>query len=105
MSGDIEASGVGAVFVKMLREPLHRAPHLGDDAVEARGGRKRVFDQREVDPVRQDAFGEEGGAFLVVRLPIAAMDKGESWRLRVGGEKQVEPLARAITVTQIEMAL
>ena len=65
-------------------------------------GRQRVFDDREIDPERKQALGEEGEILLVVHLPIAAVDKRKRRRLRIGGEKQIEPLARRIAVGEVE---
>ena len=88
----------------MLGEPLHRAAHLSNDAIEPRRRGQRVFDDREIDPERKQALGEEGEILLVVHLPIAAVDKRKRGRLRIGGEKQIEPLARGIAVGKVEMA-
>ena len=79
----------------MFGEPSHGAAHLGDDTVEPGGRRQGVFDDREIDPERKHALGKEGEILLnqIVDLPIAAVDKGQRRRLRVGGKKEIEPLA------------
>jgi hypothetical protein len=70
--------------------------------IEPRCRRQRVFDDREIDPERKQALGEEGEILLVVHLPIAAVDKRKCGGLRIGGEKQIEPLARGLAVGKIE---
>jgi hypothetical protein len=57
-----------------------------------------------IDPERNQALGEEGKILLVVHLPIPAVDKRKRGRLRIGGEKQIEPLARSIAVGKVENA-
>ena len=52
----------------MLSKPLRSAAYLGDDAIEPRRRGQRILDEREVDSVRQHAFGEKGGAFLVSNI-------------------------------------
>src|SRR5713226_5692461 len=54
-------------------------------------------------PFGSSPLGEKREGFLVVRLPVAAMDEGECWRLRIGGEKEIEPLARRLSVSKVEM--
>jgi hypothetical protein len=90
----------------MRGEPSHGAAHLGDDAVEPGGRRQGVFDDREIDPERKQALGKEGEILLnqIVDLPIAAVDKGQRRRLRVGGKKEIEPLAGSIAVSEVKMA-
>src|SRR5271166_5394521 len=103
MPGDVEPGGVGAIITEMFGEPMHRAAYLGDDAVEPRRRRQRVFDDCEIDPERQQTFGEEGETLLVVHLPIAAMNEREGGRLGISGEEQIEPLSRAVAVGKVEM--
>jgi hypothetical protein len=59
----------------MRGEPLYRTAHFGDDAIEPGRRSQRVFDDREIDPERQEAVGEKGETLLVVHLPVAAVDK------------------------------
>jgi hypothetical protein len=59
MPCDIEACWIGVVFGEMLGEPLDGAAHLTDDSVESRRRSQRIFDDREIDPERQQALGEE----------------------------------------------
>ena len=88
----------------MFGQPPHGAAYLRNDAVEPRRRRQRVFDDREIDPERKQTLREEGEILLIVHLPIAAMDKPKRGRLRIGGEKQIEPLARSIAVGKVEKA-
>src|SRR5690348_9380772 len=44
-------------------------------------------------------------ADAIVHLPIAAMNEREDRCLRIGSEKQIEPLARAPAVVNIEMTV
>src|SRR6516165_6402923 len=90
----------------MFGEPSHGAAHLGDDAVESSRWRQRVFDDREIDPERKQALREEGETLLydIVYLPIAAVDERKRRRVRIGGEKQIEPLARRVAIGKIKMA-
>jgi hypothetical protein len=88
----------------MLGEPPHGAAHLGNNAVEPRRGRQRVFDDREIDPKRKQALGEEGEALLIVHLPIPAVNKRKRRCFRIGGKKQIEPLARGVAVGKVEMS-
>src|SRR5438270_14084300 len=86
----------------MLGEPPHRTAYLADNAIEPRRRGQRVFDDREIDPERKQALGEEGKTLLVVHLPIAAVDKHKRGRLRIGREKQIEPLARSLAVSEVK---
>src|SRR5439155_16390820 len=54
-------------------------------------------------PCGNTPSARKGGAFLVVHLPVAAVDEGQGRRLRIGGEKQVEPFTRAVAVGEVEM--
>ena len=88
----------------MFGQPPPGAAYLGNDAFEPGRRSQRVFDDREINPERKQALGEEGKTLLVVHLPIAAVDKRKRGRLRIGGEKQIEPLARGVAVGKVEMA-
>src|SRR5215470_16001588 len=93
------------MFGEMFGQPPHRTAYLGNNAFEPRHRGKRVLDNREIDPERQQALGEEGEILLVVHLPIAAVDKRKRGRLRIGGEKQIEPLARSLAVSEVETSV
>src|SRR5215471_11380861 len=93
------------MFGEMFGQPPHRTAYLGNNAFEPRHRGKRVFDNREIDPERQQALGEEGEILLVVHLPIAAVDKRKRGCLRIGGEKQIEPLARSLAVNEVETSV
>jgi hypothetical protein len=71
----------------MLGEPPHRTAYLGNDAIEPRRRGQRIFDEREIDPERKQALGEESEILLVVHLPIAAVDNRKRGRLRIGGRR------------------
>src|SRR5215831_20761676 len=90
----------------MFGEPPDGAAHLVDNAIEPGRRGQRVFDDREIDPEREQCLGEEGETLLyeIVYLPIPAMDKCKRRRLRMGSKKQIEPLARGIAVSEVEMA-
>src|SRR6516162_6053816 len=90
------------MFGEMFGQPLHGTAYLGNNAFEPRHRGKRVLDNREIDPERQQALGEEGEILLVVHLPIAAVDERKRGRLWIGGEKQIEPLARSLAVSEVE---
>src|SRR6516225_245410 len=90
------------MFGEMFGQPPHRTAYLGNNAFEPSHRGKRVFDNREIDPERQQALSEEGKTLLVVHLPIAAVDKRKRGRLRISGEKQIEPLARSLAVSEVE---
>jgi hypothetical protein len=98
--------GVGAVLAEMFGEPPDGAAHLVDNAIEPRRRGQRVFDDRETDPEREQCLGEEGETLLyvIVYLPIAAVDERKRRRVGIGGEKQIEPLARGVTIGKIKMA-
>src|SRR5262252_784710 len=102
MSGNVQPARVGAIFGEMFGQPPHRTAHLGNNAFEPRHRGQRVFNDREIDAERKHTLGEEGKTFLVVHLPIAAVDKRKRGRLRIGGEKQIEPLARSLAVSEVE---
>src|SRR6516164_10231542 len=104
MSRDVQPVRVGAIFGEMLGQPLHRTAHLCNDVMEPRRRGQRVFDDREIDPEREQCLGEEGETLLyeIVYLPIAAVDERKRERLRIGGEKQIEPLARGVAVSEVE---
>ena len=59
MARNIKARGVGAVIAEMLGKPQRGAAHLGDDAIELYRRRQRILNEREVDIVRQHAFGKK----------------------------------------------
>src|SRR5215831_10338942 len=86
----------------MFGQPPHRTAYLGYNAFEPRHRGQRVFDYREIDAKRKQALGEKAKTLLVVHLPIAAVDKRKRGRLRIGGEKQIEPLARSLAVSEVE---
>src|SRR6516225_5486512 len=86
----------------MFGQPPPGAAYLGNDAIEPGRRSQRVFDDREIDPERQQAVGEKGETLLVVHLPVAAVDKRKRRRSRIGGEKQIEPLARSLTEGEVE---
>src|SRR5215472_7800242 len=90
------------MFGEMFGQPPHRTAYLGNNAFEPSHRGKRVFDNREIDRERQEALSEEGKTLLVVHLPIAAVDKRKRRRVRIGGEKQIEPLARSLAVSDVE---
>src|SRR6516164_7780161 len=92
------------MFGQMFGQPPHGATHLRNDAVEPSRWRQRVFDDREIDPERKQALREEGETLLydIVYLPIAAVDERKRRRVRIGGEKQIEPLARGVAVSEVE---
>src|SRR6516164_2970156 len=94
------------MFGQMFGQPPHGATHLRNDAVESSRWRQRVFDDREIDPERKQALREEGETLLydIVYLPIAAVDERKRRRVRIGGEKQIEPLARRVAIGKIKMA-
>src|ERR1700730_14329264 len=87
----------------MFAEPLHGALYFCDDAVEPRRRRQRVFNDGKIDTQRQQALGKEGESFLVVHLPVAAVDEREGRGFGRGSEEQIEPLARALAVRKIEV--
>ena len=43
-------------------------------------------------------------SFEIVYLPIAAVDGRQRRRVRIGGEKRIEPLARGVAIGKIKMA-
>ena len=90
----------------MFGEPPDGAAHLVDNAIEPGRRGQRVFDDRKIDPEREQCLGEEGETLLydIVYLPIAAVDKRKRGRLRIGGEKQIEPLAWGVALGKIKMA-
>jgi hypothetical protein len=102
IASDLKARWIGAVIGEMLSKPQRSAAYFGDDAIEPRRWGQRILDERKVDSVRQHAFGENG-ALLIVYLPVAAVDKGQGRRHGIGGEKQIEPFARAVAVGRVEM--
>src|SRR6516165_3767749 len=102
MSRNVEPARIGAVIGEMFGQPPPGAAYLGNDAIEPGRRSQRVFDDREIDPERQQAVGEKGETLLVVHLPVAAVDKRKRRRSRIGGEKQIEPLARSLTVSEVE---
>src|SRR3984893_315242 len=102
MSGKVKPVRVGAVLAEMFSEPPHGAAYLRNDAVEPGRWRQSVFDDRKIDPERKQTLGEEGEILFVFHLPIAAMDKHKRGRLRIGGENQIEPLARSLAVSEVE---
>jgi len=53
-------------------------------------------------PRGSSPFGEKGEILFVVHLPIAAVDKRKRRRFRIGGEKQIEPLARSLAISKVE---
>ena len=63
-----------------------------------------VFDNREIDPRGSRPLGEKGETLLVVHLPEAAINKRKRRRFRIVGEKQIEPLARSLAVSEVEMS-
>src|SRR5215470_14862781 len=87
----------------MFGEPPDGAAHLVDNAIEPGHRGQRVFDDRKIDPEREQCLSEEGETLLyeIVYLPIAAVDKRKRGRLRIGGKKQVEPLARRLAVSEV----
>jgi hypothetical protein len=55
--------------------------------------------------IRAEAsLGKEGEILLVVHLPISIMDKPKRGPLRIGGKKEIEPLAWGIAVSEVKMA-
>src|SRR5262245_61825272 len=90
----------------MFGEPPDGAAHLADNAIEPGRRGQRVFDDREIDPERKEPLGEEGETLLydIVYLPIAAVDERQRRRVRIGGQKQIEPLARGVAVSEVETA-
>ena len=90
----------------MFSEPPDGAAHLVDNAIEPGRRRQCVFDDRKIDPEREQCLGEEGETLLydIVYLPIAAVDKRQRRRVRIGGEKQIEPLARGVAIGKIATA-
>src|SRR6516164_10155520 len=99
MSRNVEPARIGPVIGEMFGQPPPGAAYLGNDAIEPGRRSQRVFDNCEIDPERQQALGEKGETLLVVHLPVAAVDKRKRRRFRIGGEKQIEPLARSLTVS------
>ena len=75
------------------------------NAIEPRRRGQRVFDDRKIDPEREECLGEEGETLLyeIVYLPIAAVDKRKRRRFRIGGEKYIEPFARSLAISEAEM--
>src|SRR6266567_8266239 len=71
MAADADAGRIGAVVAEMFGEPGDRMADLVDNLVHARVGRQSVFDDRDIDAVRQRTLGEEGESLLVVPLPVA----------------------------------
>jgi hypothetical protein len=68
----------------MLGEPPYRTTHLRNDAIEPGRRRQRIFDDREIDPKRKQALGEEGEILLVVHLlATAARARRKSRRCRM----------------------
>src|SRR6516164_6832551 len=92
------------MFGEMFGQPPHRTAYLGNNAFEPGRRRQRVFDDRKIDPEREQCLGEEGKTLLykIVYLPIAAVDERKRRRVRIGGEKQIEPLARGVAVSEVE---
>jgi len=90
----------------MFGEPPHGAAYLGNNAIEPGRRGQRVFDDREIDPERDQALGEEGETLLyeIVYLPIAAVDERQRRRVRIGGKKEIEPLARGVAIGKVKMA-
>src|SRR5215471_16753197 len=101
MSGNVQPARVGAIFGEMFGQPPHRTAHLGNNAFEPCHRSQRVFDDREIDAERDQALREEGETLLyeIVYLPIAAVDERKCGRLRIDGEKQIEPLTRSLAVS------
>src|SRR5262252_2513208 len=99
-------SRVSAIFAEMFGEPPDGAAHLVDNAIEPGRRGQRVFDDRKIDPEREQCLGEEGETLLYdfVYLSVAAVDERQRWRVRIGGEKQIEPLAWGVAIGKIKMA-
>ena len=62
----------------MRGEPLDRTAHLSNDAIEPRCRGQRVFDDREINPQRQQALREEGEILLVPHRRTLALRAAQS---------------------------
>ena len=102
MSGHEDARGVAADLLRVLDHPRHRAPDFADDLIHARRRRERVLDQRQVEAGAPHPLAEERVRLLVVHLPVAAVDVDERGRRRRARRKDVEPVARADAVAEVE---
>ena len=102
MAGDEYAIRIAAIFGGVAPQPQERRASAGNDLVESRLGRQGVADRRVIHAGGDEGLGQATQAALVHHLPVAAMNKGENWRTAVGGRKQVEPLAGARPVGEVE---
>ena len=101
---DEHATGITPELLGVLDDPRDRFPYFGDDLVEPRRRRQRVFDHRQVEARREDALAQEGVRLLVVRLPVAAVDVDERGRRRPAAREEVQTLPRAVAVAEVDPA-
>ena len=101
MSGHHQASA-GAQLCRQARsQPGDRRPDLGHDLAHAGLGGQRVFDQGDVDVVGEHPLGNEGLRFLLVPLPVTAVEEGQRRPALSPGVEEVQPLARAAAIGQV----
>ncbi len=93
--------GIAAMPCDIVGEPGDTGADLADDPIHPGFGRQGVAERGDIDAMRQRSLGDEGEIFLLVHLPIAAMDEYESWRRRRRGEEEIELGARRIAVGNV----
>ena len=71
-------------------------------SIERRIRRQRVADQRDIDAMRHRPFGEQREGLLGAVLPVAAVNEQQRRRV-VGGLEEVDPVALARAIAEIEM--
>ena len=76
--------------------------HFRNDVGEARLRSERVARNGDIDAVRARTLRDERKAFLLVALPVAAVDEHEQRRVLGAARKVVERGARPRAVAQIE---
>ena len=104
VASDEHASRIAAQLGRAIDQPRDGGADLADDLIEARGGRQRVLDHRQVESRGQERFAKERVRLLIVHLPVAAVDVGECGRARPPAGEEVEAVPRPVAVAEIERA-
>ena len=78
---------------------------LGDDLGQRRLRRQRVAGKRHVEAARHRAFGDAGEHLLGIAQPVAAVEEHQQRRLRLAATEQIDAIARARPVGEVERVL
>src|ERR1700722_2724766 len=80
MARKAETRGIRSPFFEMGHQEIDCLSNLADNSANACFGCERIFDERDVEAVRERAGGNKGKLFLGQALPVTPMNVGNGWR-------------------------